>query len=151
MGAHQSRACLGALLGTLIAHGGMAQTMPPGSLVWDCAQRYDEQYSVRCAPRQSGGDLDAMEWSRQTIATQSARQYRSQDVRPVAHRGGAEVFAVAAWDVPLYALPLDEAFVVELLRSVLCGRVPGCEIRYHAPEVRSVSQGRSGIARRALP
>ncbi len=151
MGAQRSWACLGVFLGALVTHAGEAQTLPAQSLVWDCAQRYYEPYPVRCTPRQEGGDPNATAWHRRVTPLQRARQVRSPDLRPVAQRGEAEVFAVAAWDVPLHALPLDGVFVVELLRSVLCGRVPACEINYDAPEVRADDSARTSMARRNLP
>lgn len=137
-----------AWLSVLLVRAAVAQPLPAAALIWDCVQRYDEQFHVRCLPSRRDADPAVTQPADPTIALEGVQQGRGRDVRPVAQRGDAAVFAVEAWHVPLYALPLDDAFVGELLRSVLCGRVTACEIHYAAPELRANGYGRG--ARRGL-
>lgn len=135
---HTGFAYLAATLGAVISAACHAQSPAVPALLWDCTQQYDDQYHVRCVPRRQEHVEAAAMTSEAITEVRLAGDSRARDMRPVAHRGEAEVFSVQAWQVPLHALPLDAVFVKELLRSVLCGRAPGCVIDYALPEVRAV-------------
>ena len=115
-----------------------AQSSVDPPLSWDCAQQFDDQFHVRCVPHRQQADETARSAQEADSAIRVASISRAPDMRPVAYRGEVEVFSVRAWQVPLHALPLDTAFVMELLRSVLCGRASDCIINYSLPDVRAV-------------
>jgi hypothetical protein len=115
-----------------------AQSPAVPALLWDCTQQYDDQYHVRCVPHRQQHVEAPLIGPEAATEVRLASVSRARDMRPVAHRGEAEVFSVQAWQVPLHALPLDAVFATELLRSVLCGRAPGCVIDYALPEVRAI-------------
>lgn len=135
---HSRSVYLAAFLGTVISAACHAQSPAVPALLWDCTQQYDNQYHVRCVPRRQQLSEAAPIGPEAAAEARLASVSRARDMRPVAHRGEAEVFSVQAWQVPLHALPLDAVFATELLRSVLCGRAPGCVIDYAFPEVRAV-------------
>lgn len=126
----------------------LAQGAASGELSWQCEQLFDELFHVHCVPRH------ADDGERRVTPVAGAANQASgsaglrRDLRPVAHRGDTEVFAMPAWRVPLYALPLDAAFTVELLRAVLCGRVTACDVHYTLPELRSARTMRGSVANR---
>lgn len=131
-------AYLAAILAMVFSAACAAQSSMVPALLWECAQQYDDQYHVRCVPHRQEHVEAALIGPAAATEVRLASISRAWDTRPVAHRGEAEVFSVQAWQVPLHALPLDAVFVTELLRSVLCGRAPGCIINYSLPEVRAV-------------
>lgn len=135
---HSGPFYLAAFLGAVISAACHAQSPAVSALLWNCTQQYDDQYHVRCVPHRQRNVEAAPIGPEAAAEARPASVSRARDMRPVAHRGEAEVFSVQAWQVPLHALPLDAAFVTELLRSVLCGRAPGCVIDYALPEVRAV-------------
>lgn len=140
--------CIAAFLGVSLARAAAAQPLPATTLIWDCVQRYDEQFHVRCLPSRREVDPSVTQTPGLAPAPQAVRQGRGGALRPVAQRGDAAVFAAQAWRVPLYALPLGGALANELLHAVLGGRVAACEIRYAVPELRANGYGRR--ARRVL-
>lgn len=144
---HTGSANFAAILAMVFSVVCQAQSSVVPALLWYCAQQFDDQYHVRCVPHRQEVDEAARNTLQADTAVRLASISRAPDMRPVAHRGEAEVFSVRAWQVPLYALPLDAVFVMELLRSVLCGRAPGCIINYSLPAVRAVATGAPPRAR----
>jgi hypothetical protein len=61
-------------------------------------------------------------------------------MRPVAERGDAEVHSADAWRIPLHSAATDQAFLMALLESVLCGKHANCSVE--------VGNGPSRLARR---
>jgi hypothetical protein len=94
------------------------------AIAWRCVQEFDASFHVLCIPAQVGTAHTAM-----TSEMAGARQY-PLDRLPVAQRGDAEVFSTKAWRVPLHSKPNDASMVVELLKSVLCGKHPECKVEY---------------------
>lgn len=104
----------------------------PPPLSWHCVQEFDAQANVTCTPRlQSDGPANP---APETAAMPAALARRGGvDLRPVAQRGDAAVFAFEVWRVPLLVPPVDLEHVELLLRSVLCGRRPICTVSYLVP------------------
>jgi hypothetical protein len=104
-----------------------AGEISPLGVEWRCVQQFDEYFQVMCAPRPTGFGSVALEASDDIIKTSPPA---ARDMRPVAERGLAEVFAADAWSVPLYSRPRDMLKVNQLLHSVLCNNAPRCSVSY---------------------
>ena len=122
---------------------GFAQTTVLSALYWECFQQFDDQYHVHCVPRRHEMHELVSVIPVFPVAGYLTGSSGGRNIRPVAQRGDAEIFSVAAWRVPLYSLPMDTIFVAELLRSVLCGSTAACEVSYAFPEVRGTRSSRS--------
>lgn len=137
----KSPAVAAAMMFAALPAAALAQGAVPGALQWDCTQQYDQQFHVRCVPRRPEALAEPQHAADPAPMRVAATGPRARDLRPVAYRDEAEVFGVPAWNVPLHAPPLDAEFATQLLRAVLCGKVPACEIRYSLPEVRAFGFG----------
>jgi len=104
-----------------------AGEISPLGVEWRCVQQFDEYFHVVCAPRPSGFGSVAPEASDDIF---KASRPGAREMRPVAERGLAEVFAADAWSVPLYSRPRDMLKVNQLLQSVLCNNAPRCSVSY---------------------
>lgn len=135
---------LGALITAAACGHVRADPTIPLVLSWDCVQESDDRFHVRCVPRLLNTEPSAPVAFDYPLQERPGELVRARDLRPVAHRSEAEVFSVPAWRVPLYAPPLDDSFVIVLLRSVLCGKAAGCEVNYVLPEVRATRLGPKG-------
>jgi hypothetical protein len=95
------------------------------AIAWRCVQEFDESFNVLCSPAHVGNARPEMT----PMADEGAQRY-PLDRLPVAQRGDAEVFSTKAWRVPLHSRPNDTSMVEELLKSVLCGKRPECNVEY---------------------
>lgn len=107
----------------------------PSTLVWQCAQEFDEIFHVLCAPRRPENDSGTPVPSAEP-ATATAAGTQALHRLPVAQRGDPEVFSARAWRVPLHSQPTDQQMVRALLNSVLCGTHPACSVQYAMPAPR---------------
>jgi hypothetical protein len=94
------------------------------AIAWRCVQEFDESFHVLCLPVQVSTAHTAL-----TSGAEGAQQVPLNRL-PVAQRGDTEVFSTKAWRVPLHSRPKDASMVVELLKSVLCGKHPDCKVEY---------------------
>lgn len=143
------RALTRLLFAALLVHVGevQAQSAPQG-LTWHCAQLYDEQFHVRCMPQREADNGSPADEPQAAAAARTQLPAHAGDLRPLAQRGDSVIFGVGAWHVPLYALPLDEAMPLELLRAVFCGKANACQVHYAFPQITAFGSSGSAPVRR---
>lgn len=103
-----------------------------GGILWHCVQQRDASYHVACSPQaiESGSAEHPSSAVAASTSADPPATFMGRDMRPVATRGGVEVFSAPAWRVPLHAPPSDKAAVAQLLDAVLCGNASACGVSY---------------------
>lgn len=124
-----------ALLSALPWHVVAAQNNDPTPLIaWHCWLGKDSPFSIHCL---DVGDRDTLTVNAPTGAFLDPQRFRRDLLAGGAApnlarlvRADAAAYGGRLWLIPLYNLPFDMERVMQLARSVMCGREPHCSVHF---------------------